>query len=115
MTLGESATLARIFVSEADHHEGTSLHEWVVRKAREFGLAGATVLRGVMGYGESRQVHTNRLVEFSTNQPVVVELVDTPERIAEFLPLLDEAMDHGGLITLERVQVHLHRPNQHTP
>jgi len=108
------ATLVRIFVGESDSWHGAPLYEAIVRKAREAGLAGATVLRGIEGFGASSVLHTSRLLELSSDLPIVVELVDAPEEIDRLLPDLD-AMVGEGLITLERVQVRSYRgtPREH--
>jgi PII-like signaling protein len=102
------ATLVRIFVGESDTWHGVPLYEAIVRRAREAGLAGATVLRGIEGFGASSVLHTSRLLELSSDLPIVVELVDRPEEIDRLLPDLD-AMVGEGLITLERVQVRTYR------
>jgi uncharacterized protein len=102
------ATLVRVFVGESDQHHGKPLYEAIVRRAREVGLAGATVLRGIEGFGASSTMHTTRLLELSSDLPVVIELVDTVDRIEAFLPELDD-MVGDGLITLERVHVRTYR------
>ncbi len=104
MTLPEDGALLRIFVGESDRHEGKLLYEWLVLKAREKGLAGATVLRGVMGFGAHSRLHTFKIERFSEDLPVVVEVVDTKENIDRVMPRIDEMMC-GGLITLEKVTV----------
>jgi uncharacterized protein len=100
----ESATLLRIFVGEADRQGHKPLYEAIVMKAREHGLAGATVLRGLLGYGHSSVVHTAKMVELSGDLPMVVEIVDSEANIESFLPVLDEMMS-SGLVTLEKVRV----------
>ncbi|MEW6490700.1 MAG: DUF190 domain-containing protein [Thermodesulfobacteriota bacterium] len=104
MTLPEEGMLLRIFCGEADRWEGRPLYEAVVLKAREVGLAGATVLRGVMGYGAHSRLHAAKVLRLSEDLPVVVEIVDTEEKLRDFLPWLDEAVGEG-LVTLERVRV----------
>ncbi len=96
--------LLRIFLGEDDRHEHLPAYEWVVRKAREAGLGGATVLRGMEGFGARSQLHKASILRLSTDLPVVVEIVDSEEKIAAFLPLVDEALG-DGIATLERVQV----------
>jgi len=104
MPLPHDSVLLRIFIGENDRHEGRPLHEAIVLKARELGLAGATVLRGPMGYGLSSRLHTAKILRLSEDLPIVIEIVDSRERIDTFLPSLD-AMMSGGLVTMEKVQV----------
>ena len=94
--------LLRIYISENDQHDGKPLFEWIVEKARENQLAGATVLRGLEGYGAGKQLHTAKILVLSSNLPLVVEIVDSPEKIAEFIPCLDGALTKG-LVTTEKV------------
>ena len=108
MRLPEEAELLRIFIGESDHYQGRPLYEAIVLAARKRGMAGATVLRGVMGFGADSRMHTAKILRLSEDLPIVVEIVDKPERIAEFLPELD-AMIEEGLITLERVRVIAYR------
>ena len=108
MVLPEEGSLLRIFIGESDKHERMPLYEWIVRKAREQGLAGATVVRGLEGYGAHSRVHTAKILRLSTDLPIVVEIVDTLERIEAFLPIIDNAITEG-LATLERVQIRFHR------
>ncbi len=102
--LPEESTLLRIFIGESDRHDGHPLHEAIVLKARELHLAGATVLRGAIGFGRSSRLHTSKILRLSTDLPLVIEIVDSEEKINAFLPVL-EPMVGGGLITLERVRV----------
>ena len=104
MQIPENATLLRIFLGEDDRHEGTPLYEAIVLKAREHHLAGATVLRGPLGYGQSSRLHTAKILRLSDDLPIVVEIVDAEAKIDAFLPQL-ETMMQGGLVTLERVRV----------
>ena len=104
MQIPKQATLLRVFVGENDRHGHQPLYQAIVLKARELHLAGATVLRGPMGYGHSSRLHTAIILRLSEDLPVVVELVDSEERIEAFLPVLD-AMMTSGLVTLERVAV----------
>jgi PII-like signaling protein len=108
MKLEGEGQLLRIFIGENDRWHGTPLYEAIVLKARESGLAGATVLRGLMGYGAKSRIHTAKVLRLSEDLPIVVELVDRSDRIAAFLPVLDE-MVIDGLVTLERVQVIAYR------
>jgi PII-like signaling protein len=102
--LPEEAVLLRIFLGEDDRHRHLPLYEAIVLKAREKHLAGATVLRGPLGFGKSSHLHTARGLRLSRDLPMVIEIVDTPEKISAFLPELDGMMK-SGLVTLERAQV----------
>ena len=104
------ATLLRIFIGDADRHGHQPLYEAIVMKARELHLAGATVLKSPMGFGKNSHIHTAKILQLSTDLPLVIEIVDLPEKIAAFLPVLDEMMD-GGLVTMEKVQVIEYRPH----
>jgi len=109
--LPKDGTLLRIFVGESDRHRGLPLYEWIVRKAREQGLAGATVLRGLEGFGAHSRLHTAKILRLSTDLPIVVEIVDTEENIQAFLPAIDDAIGEG-LATLEKVEVRFYRSRQ---
>jgi len=98
------AKLLRIFVGESDRYKGRPLFEVIVERARARGLAGATVFRGVMGYGGHSRIHTARVLRLSEDLPVMIEIVDKEEKIEAFLPELDELIQEG-LVTLERVEV----------
>lgn len=111
MMLPKDGTLLRIFVGESDKHEGLPLYEWIVRKAREQGLAGATVLRGLEGFGAHSRLHTTKILRLSTDLPIVVEIVDSEENIQAFLPSIDDAIGEG-LATLEKVEVRFYRSGQ---
>ena len=104
MTLPRDAMLLRTFFGEEDKYKGHPLYEAIVRKAREAHLAGATVLRGPMGFGHSSRLHTTKLLDLSQDLPIIIEIVDTEDKIRAFLPTLD-AMMTSGLVTLEKVQV----------
>ncbi|MDX1764008.1 MAG: DUF190 domain-containing protein [bacterium] len=106
--LPKEGQLLRIFIGESDRHEGIPLYEWLVRKAREAGMAGATVLRGLEGFGARSRVHTAKILRLSEDLPIVVEIVDTPEKIEGFLPLVDEAVSEG-LATLEKAEIRFYR------
>ena len=108
MQLPSEAQLLRIFIGESDKHHGRPLHEAIVRLAHEKGLAGATVLHGVMGFGAHSRVHTAKILRLSEDLPIVIEIVDQPDRIADFLPLVDEMIGEG-LVTLEDVRVIAYR------
>ena len=100
----EEAQLLRIFIGEQDKYHSHPLYEQIVMKARELGMRGATVLRGPLGYGHSSRVHTAKILRLSEDLPVVIEIVDTPEKITNFLPVVDGMMT-SGLVTLEKAQV----------
>jgi hypothetical protein len=104
MNIPRDAVLLRIFLGEADRYQHQPLYEAIVLKAREMHLGGATVLRGPMGYGHSSRLHTAKILRLSEDLPVVIEIVDSAEKINAFLPTLDEMMG-SGLVTLEKVQV----------
>ena len=104
MQIPKQALLLRIFTGENDKFEGRPLYEAIVLKAREMQLAGATVLRGPMGFGKSSLVHTDKILRLSMDLPLIIEIVDSEEKINAFLPVLDGMMD-SGLVTLEKLQV----------
>jgi len=104
MHLPENAVLLRIFIGESDRYQHRPLYEAIVLKARELQLAGATVLRGPMGFGKSSHLHTAKILRLSMDLPIVIEIVDSEEKVNGFLPVLDEMMG-GGLVTLERAKV----------
>ncbi len=104
MSIPEEGYLLRIFIGESDRSGHKPLYETIVLKAREAGLAGATVLRGVMGFGKHSMVHTAKILRLSEDLPMIVEVVDSLEKIEAFLPLLDELIT-DGLVTLEKVRV----------
>lgn len=106
--------LLRIFIGEEDELQGVPLYEKIVLKARQLKLAGATVLRGPMGFGKSSHLHTAKILRLSLDLPMVIEIVDSEDKIREFLPVLDEMM-RGGLATLERVQAIIYRGEQPSP
>jgi PII-like signaling protein len=103
--------LLRIFIGESDRWEHKPLYEAIVLKARELHLAGATVLRGPMGFGKSSRLHTAKILRLSMDLPLVIEIVDSEEKIQSFLPILDKMMG-GGLLTLEKVKVIEYRAGQ---
>lgn len=104
MHIPEQAFLLRIFIGESDSFEGRPLYEAIVLRAREMHLAGATVLRGALGYGRSSRLHTAKILRLSEDLPLVIEIVDAEDRINAFLPELERIMG-SGLVTLERVRV----------
>ncbi len=108
MTVPRDGKLLRIFIGESDRHEGRPCFEAIVERARRAGLAGATVLRGIQGFGGSSRIHTARILRLSDDLPIVVEIVDAADKIDAFLPELDPLV-HGGLVTVERVEVRVYR------
>lgn len=104
MQIPNQAVLLRIFIGESDHFDGKPLYEAIVMTARGRHLAGATVLRGPMGFGKSSRLHTSKILRLSEDLPLLIEIVDSEDNINAFLPILDGMMS-SGLITLEKVQV----------
>ena len=104
MKLPQEGMLLRIFIGESDTHQGKALYEQIVLKARGLNLEGATVVRGLMGFGADSRMHTAKLLRLSEDLPVVIEIVDTEENLNKILPFLDEVVVEG-LITLEKVKV----------
>jgi hypothetical protein len=111
MHLPHEAMLLRIFIGESDRWQHKPLYEAIVLKAREMQLAGATVLRGSMGFGKSSLLHTAKILRLSFDLPIIIEIVDSEEKINGFLPAVDEMMK-GGLITLEKARVIDYRADQ---
>lgn len=101
-------TMLRIYIGESDKHGGRPLYEHLVRLARDSGIAGATVWRGLEGYGAHHTVHANKILDISTNLPIVVEFIDTSEKIDAFLPLLDGNLEEG-LVTKVSVDLRFYR------
>jgi uncharacterized protein len=108
MKIEGEGQLVRVFVGESDRWEGKPLYEAIVLEARKAGIAGATVLRGVEGFGANSRIHTTKILRLSEDLPMVIEIVDTPERIQAILPVLDRMVGEG-LVTLERVQIIAYR------
>ena len=103
--------MLRIFIGESDRHEHRPLYEWIVREARRVGLAGATVFRGVEGFGGSSRLHTAKFLRMSADLPVVVEIVDTIDKIEAFLPIIDGVITEG-LATIEKVHIRFYRSRE---
>src|SRR5262245_34188158 len=114
MRTESQAHLLRIFVNESDRWEGRALHETIVREAREQGLAGATAFRAIEGYGAGARVHTVKVLHLSEDVPIVIEIIDTPERIASFIPTLDRIVAEG-VVTVEKIHVLTYRRNGGVP
>ena len=104
MKLPQEGQLLRIFIGETNRYKGRPLYEAIVLKARSLNLAGATVLRGIMGFGANSRLHTAKILRLSEDMPIVIEIVDTSENIKRLLPFLDEVVGEG-LITLENIRV----------
>jgi PII-like signaling protein len=108
VALPQEGCLLRVFLGEADKQDGKPLYEWLVLKAREQGLAGATVLRGIMGFGAHSRLHTFRVERLSLDLPIVVEIVDTRDKVEAFLSAIDPIV-HEGLATVEKADVRFYR------
>ena len=108
MTLPEEGQLLRIFIGESDKYDKQPLYEWIVLQARKFGLAGATVFRGLVGFGAHSRVHTAKILRLSSDLPIVIEIVDTSEKIEQFMPIIDDAIKEG-LATLEKATIRFYR------
>ena len=108
MTLPEEGYLLRVFIGESDKHSGIPLYEWLVVEARKQGIAGVTVTRGMMGFGANSNIHTFKIERLSEDLPIIVEIVDTREKLENFLAYIDDKIT-AGLVTLEKVQVRIYR------
>jgi PII-like signaling protein len=109
MHLSEQGALLRIFIDEADHYAGKPLYEWIVLQAHQNGMAGATVLRGLLGFGaKTRQIHSFKIEALSEDQPIVIEIIDTPENLENFLDLIISHIP-AGLVTMEQAAVKFYR------
>ena len=108
MALPEQGHLLRIFIGESDKYGGMPLYEWIVRTARENGIAGTTVLRGLEGFGAHSRIHTSKILRLSEDLPIIIEIVDTLEKIEKFMPIIDENIEEG-LATIEKVQIRFYR------
>ncbi|MCE7859542.1 MAG: DUF190 domain-containing protein [Chloroflexi bacterium CFX2] len=113
MTLPEEGFLLRVFIGESDRIDGKPLYEWLVAEAKSQGLAGATVLRGMMGFGaHSRVIHTFKIERLSEDLPMVVEIVDSSENIERFLSFAESRIKRGMLATVEKVQIRVYRSGE---
>ncbi|MBL0731474.1 MAG: DUF190 domain-containing protein [Desulfosarcina sp.] len=108
MKIPSEGQLLRIFIGESNKYKGKPLYEWLVIKAKEHGLAGATVLRGIMGFGANSRVHTSKILRLSLDLPIIVEIVDTHEKISDFLAYIDSAIEEG-LVTLEKADIQFYK------
>ena len=111
MNLPENGYLLRIFIGESDRYGGKHLYEWIVIKAREYGVAGATVIRGMMGYGANSRIKTTKILRLSQDLPIVIELVDTEKILKSFLATIDHAITEG-LATYEKVNILFYRSSE---
>ena len=111
MMLPAEGYLLRIFIGESDRHDGKLLYEWIVLKAREAGLAGATVMRGMMGFGAHSRLHTFKIERLSQDLPIIVEIVDTRDKLENFLAVIDKEIEEG-MATLEEIKIHFYRSGQ---
>lgn len=111
MNLPDNGYLLRIFIGESDKYEGKHLYEWIVLKAREYGVAGATVIRGMMGYGANSRIKTTKILRLSQDLPIIIELVDTEEILKSFLATIDHAITEG-LATYEKVNILFYRSSE---
>ncbi len=107
----EKGHLLRIYIGESDKKEGIPLYEWIVRKASDSNLAGATVLRGMEGFGTHNQIHTAKILRMSDDLPVVIEIVDEREKIESFMNQIDHVIKEG-MATLEKVEIHFYRKEE---
>lgn len=103
----EEGRLLRIFIGESDHKDGIPLYAWIVKRAKEEGMKGATVIRGIEGYGAEGQIHTARILQLSTNLPLIIEIFDNAEKIEKFYAIVDSVMK-DGLTTIEKVFYKIH-------
>jgi len=108
MGIPKQGQLLRIFIGERNRYEGRPLYEWIVMEAKRKGLAGATVLRGVMGFGANSRIHTSKILRLSEDLPIIIEIVDTHENLTQFLAHIDKAICEG-LATLEKADVQFYR------
>ena len=109
--LSEKGHLLRIFIGESDRHEGMPLYEWLVRKSKEYGLSGATVMRGIEGFGARSRIRSARPLDLSTDLPIIVEFVDTLDKIDKFMPVIDDVVKEG-LATVEEVTIRFYRSSK---
>jgi PII-like signaling protein len=108
MDLPQEGYLLRIIIGESDRYEGMHLYEWIVIKAREYGVAGATVVRGMMGYGANSRIKTTSILRLSEDLPVIIEMIDTREMLEQFLEIVDPVITEG-LVTFEKMNIRMYR------
>ena len=107
----KKAKLLRIFINETDQHDGEALYKWITRKARETGMRGATVLRGMEGFGAHSRMHTSNILRLSQDLPIIIEIIDLDDKVDAFLNVLDPTIKEG-LITIENIFVHFYRSDR---
>ncbi len=108
MQTNTDAKLLRIFVGESDRHNGKPVYEEIVLKARETGLAGATVIKGIMGFGANSKIHTSKILAMSEDLPLIIEIVDELNKIENFIPVVNKIFEEaniGGLVTIEKAEI----------
>jgi PII-like signaling protein len=110
MDLPRESALLRIFIGESEKVDGKPAYEAIVLKARELNMAGATVIRGIMGFGKTSRLHTAKVLEMSSDLPLIIEITDTEDKLTNFIPVL-EKMHKGGLVTMEKIKV-IHYKNE---
>lgn len=106
--LGKEGRILRVFVGETDKCQGAPLYEWILKKAKETGLSGGTAVRGIAGFGAHSQIHSSKILDISTNLPIIIEIIDSREKIDAFLPILDEVIKEG-LATVEPAEIRVFR------
>jgi len=111
MNIPQEGQLLRLFIGERNRHRGQPLYEWIVIEAKKAGLAGATVLRGVMGFGANSRIHTTKIMRLSEDLPIIVEMVDTPEKLDAFLSRIGPVIGEG-LATLEKADIQFYRSSE---
>lgn len=109
--IADDGYLLRIFIGESDKKDGMPLYEWIVRRAKKEGIAGATVLRGIEGYGGTSRIHTAKILQLSTDLPIVIELIDTLAKIDAFMPIIESVIE-GGLVTQEKTSIRLFKSKE---
>ena len=109
--IGKQGKKLRIFISETDKYQGKVLYEWIVLKAKDHDMAGATVTRAIEGFGPTHHIHTAKILHLSMDMPLIIEIIDTAEKIDSFLPLIDDAVKKG-VATIEPVTIHFYRPGE---
>ncbi len=114
MNLPQEGYMLRIIIGESSRHEGKHLYEWIVLKARESGIAGATVTRGMMGYGASSRIKTSSILRLSEDLPVIIEIIDSREMLEQFLDLINPVISEG-LVTFEKMHIRMYRANNFPP
>ena len=111
MIVQKNGQLLRIFIGENDLYEGIPLHEWIVNKACDMGLSGASVVRGFSGFGVHSHIHTAKILRLSSNLPIIIEIVDTKDKIDMFMPIIDAAISKG-VATLQQVEIRVYQSNE---